>query len=137
MKRGPEDEAASGTSSPARAGSADPTNEAHSMGMLAHLLGAVLGCVLGPLGLIGPLMIWLSMRTDDPFIDEQGKEAINFQLHLLIWHAGAFVLAVAGFALFSPHYVPRALSLVFGLLGARDARRGTSYRYPFTTRVIR
>ena len=133
--RGPDNDSA-GTRPRSSAAHADPDSDAHSMGMLAHLLGSVLGCVLGPLGLLGPLMLWLSMRKDHPFIDDQGKEASNFQLHLLIWHAGAFVLQLLGFGLFSPDVVPRALSLVFGLIAASRARRGIAYRYPVTIRVI-
>ena len=59
--------------------------------MLAHLLGALLG-------FLGPLIIWLVKKDDHPFVAEQSKEALNFQLTLLIWYvaATAIVFARAG-----------------------------------------
>ncbi|MCC7019469.1 MAG: DUF4870 domain-containing protein [Ardenticatenales bacterium] len=52
--------------------------------VLCHL-AAFLGMVI-PLGsLFGPLAVWLVKRADDPFIDENGREAVNFQLSKLIY----------------------------------------------------
>ncbi len=44
--RGPDNDSA-GTRPRSSAAHADPDSDAHSMGMLAHLVGSVLGCVLG------------------------------------------------------------------------------------------
>ena len=52
--------------------------------VLCHL-AAFLGVVL-PLGSLGgPLVVWLLKRQDDPFIDAHGREAVNFQLSMLIY----------------------------------------------------
>src|SRR4051794_22840279 len=50
-----------------------PTKDAVTMGMLCHLLGIFTG-------FLGPLIIWLLKKDEHPFIDDQGKEALNFQI---------------------------------------------------------
>ena len=44
-----------------------------TFGMLAHLLGAFTSFV-------GPLVIWMIKKEESPFVDDQGKEALNFQI---------------------------------------------------------
>src|SRR4051812_11305473 len=63
-----------------------PTPDDKTMAMLAHLLGIVTGFV-------GPLIIWLVKKDQSPFVDDQGKEALNFQLTLLIGWLVASVTA--------------------------------------------
>src|SRR5437868_1922887 len=53
-----------------------PSPEEKQMGMLAHLLGII--------GFVGPLIIWLIKKDQSPFVDDQGKEALNFHLTMLI-----------------------------------------------------
>ena len=48
--------------------------------MVCHL-AALVGLLGNGIGfLLGPLVVWLFKNEDDPFIDEQGKEAVNFQI---------------------------------------------------------
>src|SRR5689334_1430002 len=54
-----------------------PTQDDKTMAMLSHLLGIVLGFV-------GPLIIWLIKKDQSPFVDDQGKESLNFQIMLVI-----------------------------------------------------
>jgi len=98
--------------------------------MLAHLLGAFTG-------FIGPLLIWLLKKDSDPFVDDQGKEALNFQLTILIAMFASVVLAVVscGFLFFLP-LVPAILNLIFCILGAVEANKGVAYRYPLALRMI-
>ena len=99
-----------------------------NLAMLAHLLGALVG-------FLGPLILWVVKMDEHEFIDDQSKEALNFQLTLLIWHFGAIVIAFlsCGFIFFAP-LVPYALQLIFGIMGAVSASKGESYRYPMTIR---
>src|SRR2546423_4278523 len=53
-----------------------PDEDSKTMAMLAHLLGI--------LGFLGPLIIWLIKKDQSPFVNDQGKEALNFHLTLLI-----------------------------------------------------
>lgn len=104
--------------------------DSRQMAMLAHLLGALLG-------FLGPLIIWLTKKDTSPFVDDQGKEALNFQLTILIIHLLGFVVVVVscGFLFFVP-LVPWVLQLVFGIIGAMKAKEGEFYRYPFSIRMI-
>ena len=57
-----------------------------TMGMLCHLL-ALIGIVatantFGPF--IGPLIVWLVKKDEMPFVDDQGKEALNFQITVFL-----------------------------------------------------
>jgi len=108
-----------------------PTKDNLTMAMLAHLLGALLG-------FLGPLIIWLIKKDEHPFIDDQGKESLNFQLTLLIAHVALIVLDVVSCGLLAiAHLVPWVLGLIFGIMGAMEANQGKWYRYPFNIRFIK
>ena len=63
------------------------TADAKTWAMVAHLAG-LLGMGVPIVGhVLGPLVIWLLKRDEHPFIDHQGKEAINFQLSMVIYSA--------------------------------------------------
>ena len=81
------------------------TKDVKTMAMLCHLLGALAGVV-------GSLIIWLIKKDEHPFIDDQGKEATNFGLTLLIGYliAGALTVVSCGFLFFVP-FVPVVLLL--------------------------
>ncbi|HZV47575.1 MAG TPA: DUF4870 domain-containing protein, partial [Thermodesulfovibrionales bacterium] len=63
----------------------DVEQKVRNWGMLCHLgaLAAFLGIPLGHL--LGPFIIWLIKKNDHPFIDEQGKESLNFQISMSIY----------------------------------------------------
>lgn len=107
-----------------------PTKDERNLAMLSHLLGIVLG-------VIGPLIIWLIKKDESPFVDDQGKEALNFQITVLIAMAGVTVIAIitCGFgALLAPPVM--VVDLVFCIIAALKASGGQHYRYPITTRLI-
>ena len=103
-----------------------------TFGMLAHLLGALTSFV-------GPLVIWLIKKEESPFVSDQGREALNFQLTLLIGYVAAIILSFVPFvgcvtALLFPAI--GIVGLIFGILGCLEANKGTAYRYPFAIRMI-
>ncbi|MEE9231488.1 MAG: DUF4870 domain-containing protein [Acidobacteriota bacterium] len=97
---------------------------------LAGLLGNGLGFVLGP------LIAWLIKKDDHPYIDQQGKESLNFQLTMLLalMASGVLCLVVIGFFLLP---VVILLMIIFPIVGAVRASRGENFRYPLTLRMIR
>ena len=106
------------------------------MAMLAHLLGALFG-------FLGPLIIWLIKKDEHPFVNDQGKEALNFQLFLLIGYVVSGILYViisfvtCGIGALLPiPLIITVLQLVFGIIGAVKANQGEFYRYPLTYRFI-
>jgi uncharacterized Tic20 family protein len=62
---------------PVEAGQTETSQDAKNMGMLCHLLGLLTSFV-------GPLILWLIQKDKMPFVDHQGKEALNFQITVLI-----------------------------------------------------
>ncbi|WP_425956637.1 DUF4870 domain-containing protein [Xylanimonas sp. McL0601] len=114
-----------------------PEHEARNWAMAAHLAPIVLAlCTFGLLASIAPLVIWLMYRHRSWFVDDQAKEAVNFQITLLI----AYVVGVVTlFAIIGAFILLAALilSIVFGIQGAMAASRGVPYRYPIAIRLVR
>jgi uncharacterized protein len=106
-----------------------------NMGMLCHLL-ALSGLII-PLGnVLGPLVIWLMKKDSDPYVDEQGKESVNFQISVAIYMFVSLLLMmiVIGFFLI---FVVAIGSLVLTIIGAIKASKGEPWRYPLTLRLIK
>ena len=117
-----------------------PTKEAKTMAMLTHLL-ALCGFVGIPFGnVLGPLILWLVKKDEHPFIDDQGKESLNFQITATII---GVVLGIASliplvFCITLPLLVALLIAvLVFVIIAAIKANEGVPYRYPFTLRLIK
>jgi len=110
--------------------------------MLCHI-GAFSGVVI-PLGsFIVPLVIWLVKKEESSFVDDQGKESLNFQISIAIY---AVILIVMGlilslivigiFLLFL--LVPLGLFwIIMIIIAGIKANEGEKYRYPVTIRLIK
>ncbi|KAA0988585.1 DUF4870 domain-containing protein [Pseudomonas sp. ADAK2] len=112
-----------------------PSQEVRQWAMFCHL-SALLGIWI-PFGtLIGPLILWQMKRESDPFIDAQGKEALNFQITVAIAATLSFflMLVVIGFFLLGLIAIG---ALVLTIIAGVKANEGVPYRYPFTWRVIK
>jgi uncharacterized Tic20 family protein len=112
-----------------------PDQNAKTMGMLCHLLS--LAGLIVPLGnFLGPLVIWLVKKQEHPFIDDQGKESLNFQITFTIalFLAGLTFCIAIGIVLFPAVAIA---GLVFSIIGGLKASGGEAYRYPFTIRFIK
>ncbi|UCH10362.1 MAG: DUF4870 domain-containing protein [Fidelibacterota bacterium] len=112
-----------------------PSTDACKWGMLCHL-AALTGLLGNGLGfLIGPLVVWLFKKEDDPFIDDQGKEAVNFQITMFVALivSALLMLVLIGFVLM---IVVGIMMVVFTILGALKANQGELYRYPVSFRFI-
>ena len=103
--------------------------------LICHL-SALAGFVIPGAGhILGPLIVWLVKRAESAEIDAHGKEALNFQISMLIYNvvAGILCLLVIGFALLAVLHV---LNVVFVIIAALRASEGQMYRYPLTLRLI-
>ncbi len=105
------------------------SNDDRNLAMLAHLLGIVSG-------FIGALIIWLIKKDQSAFIDEQGKEALNFQITILIGFviAGVLTVILIG-ALLMP--VLLVANLVFCIIAAVAVSKGEHYKYPIAIRLLK
>ncbi len=94
-------------------------------GMICHL-GGFAGLII-PLigGVLCTLILWQWKKQELPFVDEQGKQAVNFQITMLAYlliaaliSAGALVLPVG------------IVNIVFMVIAAMKANAGEHYKYP-------
>ncbi|MBD8527000.1 DUF4870 domain-containing protein [Pseudoxanthomonas sp. CAU 1598] len=102
--------------------------------MFTHL-SALVGFLI-PLGsIIAPLIMWQVKKAESPFIDEQGKEALNFQITVLI---AVIVCIILSFVLIGLLLLPIVGigALVLTIIAGIKANEGVSYRYPMTLRLI-
>lgn len=112
-----------------------PSQEVRQLAMFCHL-SALLGIWIPFGNLIGPLILWQMKRETDPFIDAQGKEALNFQITVAIASLICFLLMVLiiGFFLLG---ILAIGALVLTIIAGVKANEGFPYRYPFTWRLIK
>ncbi|MBT2143179.1 MULTISPECIES: DUF4870 domain-containing protein [unclassified Rhodanobacter] len=111
-----------------------PSAEERQWAMFAHL-SALVGVII-PLGsIIGPLVIWLIKKDTMPFVNDQGKEALNFNITVAIAAIVGWILCfiLIGFLLLA---VLAIGWLVFVIIATIKANEGTTYRYPFTLRLV-
>ena len=123
-----------GPNLPAASGPA-PTESERTWGMLAHL-SALAGLVVPLVGIVlGPLAVWLVKREESEFVAGHAKEALNFNISVLI---GAFactllMLVFVGFLLGTALFIAWLVNL---LIAAIKASEGHTYRYPFALRLV-
>ncbi|MCW8876766.1 MAG: DUF4870 domain-containing protein [Kangiellaceae bacterium] len=112
-----------------------PTHKEKSMAMFCHF-AAFAGFVFPLLGsVLGPLIIWQMKRHESEYVDYHGKEALNFQLTMLIAFFIAFVLVfvVVGIPLLFGLAIFEIIVIIIAGIKAND---GVFYRYPFSIRFI-
>ena len=140
-------------------------NKQNTNAFLIHI-SAFAGFVF-PFGqIITPLIAWQTLKDRSPFLDEQGKEAINFNLSYTLY---AFILSIALIPLFFRSFFTNfnsfnnfqlnldlstnnlfsimglgSISVILYLVGisliiiaALKAKEGESYKYPFTIKFIK
>ena len=97
-------------------------------GSFAHLGGI--------LGILPALIIWLIFKDRGPFTNSEGKEALNFQITLVIVEVVGWITSIAfiGLLIIPAVYVVR---LVFAIVAFLKAKDGVNYRYPLALRLIK
>jgi len=119
---------------PPPAASAVTSAQERQWAMFSHL-AAFFGFVVPFGSILGSLVIWLIKKDTMPFVNDQGKEALNFNITVAIAALVAWVLVfiLIGFLL-----LPAVLIfwIVFVIIGAIKANEGVAYRYPLTLRLV-
>jgi uncharacterized protein len=85
---------------------------------------------------IPALVMWLMKRERSPFVDDHGREALNFQISLVIYFLiglATTALCGVGVAVMVATY---GLGVVGMILGAVAANKGRYFRYPACIRLI-
>lgn len=132
-------------------------------GAIVHL-GGIIGQVMipGVGNIIGALIFWLIRRNESPFVDKEGKEAMNFQITISIiqviimvvnglqWGIWTFGRVFSGDNIFNyPGWGYRffstvgvlqlvwLLNVIFSIIAAVTANKGRHYRYPLSLRLVK
>ena len=124
-----------GPNSPATPGTV-PTENERTWGMLAHL-SALAGLVMPLIGIVlGPRVVWLARRDESEFVAAHAKEALNFNISVLLGALACVLLMLVfiGFLLGTALFVAW---LVMMLVAAIKASEGQTYRYPFSLRLVK
>ena len=130
------------------------SNNERNWAMLCHLaaLSTVIGIVFG--WILGPLIVWLAKKNEFSFVDDQGKESLNFQLSMTIYTVILALLVVATLiiagilASYVMIVIAYAAAFVVGgamillwfiavISAAIAASGGKRFRYRFTIRFIK
>ena len=111
-----------------------PDAEAKNWAVICHL-SALSGCIIPFGNLIAPLVIWLLQKDKHPLIDANGKEAVNFQISVIIYMmvAALLMLVVIGFFLLG---LIGLVALIFIIVAAVKTSNGESFQYPLSIRLI-
>ena len=120
---------------------APTVSEERTWAMLGHLSAFTafitgIGCVLGP------LIVWLIKRDTMPFAGEQAKEALNFNISMIIAFAALWLFTILTLGIGLLIVVPAGLALFVGwlvltIMAAVKANAGEHYRYPFALRLVK
>ncbi len=110
-------------------------NQERTWAMLCHL--AALSGLIIPLGtILGPLVIWLLKKNESPLVDRNGKEALNFQISMLLYFVVAAILTLVLIGIFLMIGLGIA-NIVLVIMAAVKVNNGEDFQYPFTIRIIK
>ena len=120
--------------------SGSPNAEERQWAMFAHL-SAIVGALIG-LSFLGPLVVWLVKKETMPFVDDQAKEALNFNITVAIAFFVLFLLTLGTLGLGAILTVPLMIIvglawLVLTVIAAIKSNEGVAYRYPFAIRLVK
>jgi uncharacterized Tic20 family protein len=116
-----------------------PNKEERTWAMIAHL-SAFAYYISGVGHIVGPLIVWLAKREGQPFVEDQAKEALNFQITVTIVGIAAVVmcftviLAVIGVPILIGLHLYQIICMIVAAIKASD---GVAFRYPLTLRLIK
>lgn len=108
--------------------------EHKTWGMIAHLSAFAIFLPFG--NILGPLIIWLIKKDTIPFVNDQGKEVLNFNISILLYGiiSGLLTFVFVGFLLLLAVFI---FWLIYTIKGAMAADKGIRFRYPLTIRLIK
>ena len=105
-----------------------PSNDDRNIATVTHLGGTVFS-------FIPALIVWVLKKDDSEYISNQAKEALNFQITVLVaqFIAGVLALVLIGFVFMGIIWLA---NIVLCIIAAISTSKGETYRYPLTLRLI-
>lgn len=125
--------------------------------MLCHI-SALAGLFFGLGNVLGPLLVWQIKKNELPEIEPHGKEALNFQLTILLINIAAGIMFVGfmgaafgigriwrspfslwsgGFGLGAIIIIINLVAFILAVIAGLKANNGEPYKYPFAIRFIK
>ena len=116
---------------PPPAPSGAPSEDQKTLALITHISGIVLGFIV-------PLIIWLINKdqADKGFINDQAKEALNFQITLLFVYVIGIVLSIILIGALI-NLAAWVACVVLSIIAGVKAHQGEAHRYPFAIRLIK
>lgn len=98
--------------------------------------GALAGLIVPFGNIIVPAIIWSMKKEESEWIDDQGKESLNFQISVTIYLfvAGLLTLILIGLPLLILLGIADLALIIVAII---KSDKGERYRYPFTLRLIK
>ena len=103
--------------------------EDRTAAVLTHLSGIFFGFIV-------PLVVWLVAKDTKPYLSNEAKEALNFQITVAIGYVISSLLMLVLIGIFT-FFIVYALSIVLCIIAAVKTSQGESYKYPLTLRLIK
>ncbi|MCC6909914.1 MAG: DUF4870 domain-containing protein [Phycisphaerales bacterium] len=127
-------EMSAGSSDRIRVVEPNATDDDRLWATFIHLSGLA-GYLIPMASIIAPLVLWLIKKSQSPFLDDHGREALNFQISMVVWGlvAGVLCFVCIGVVLLP---VVVIVQVVFSIVMAVRANRGEYVRYPITIRFL-
>lgn len=118
-----------------------PSSDERTWAMFGHL-SAFTAFLTGIGMVVGPLIIWLIKRDTMPFVADQAKEALNFNITVLLVGVALVLLIILTFGIGVLIAWPVGVVVFIGwvvltIIATVNANNGTYYRYPWTLRLIK
>lgn len=119
-----------------------PGQETRKWAMLCHMGGLASLVPFPTANIILPLVIWLTKRNTDPYIDEQGREAVNFQISMFLYWALVTAMVVLlkyiliGYLLIWLPFLVIIAQVGGTIIGVIRAHDGENFRYPLILRFL-
>jgi len=85
---------------------------------------------------LAPLIAYLILKDRGPFVRWHTRQALNFQLTVLIAYVAGIVLCFVFIGVFVLLAVV-VVNIVFGIMAAMAANRGEFYRYPIAIEFVK
>ena len=114
----------------------EPDHKERTMGMLGHLAGYA-GLTGIPFGnILGPFLVYILKRDESAFIEDQAREALNFQITMTLAGIVSAILVLVAIGI--PMLLIVGIWWVVGTaIGATKANAGEWYRYPGAIRFVK
>ena len=113
-----------------------PSKDERTWAMLCHFSALLIFVGIPFSNILAPLIIWLIKKEEMPFVEDQGKEVLNFQISMTIY------LLISGILCFILIGIPFVIGLgifnvIITIIAAISANDGKYYRYPINLRLIK